>query len=83
MTLTPWRLTAGGQRARLLRRRHYFGSQCWTPGSTFTSKEVFTWAKSNNQRLLNVGDIGRTNNYNIMGYIERKVVNVLLADYEV
>uniref|UniRef100_A0A0E0R7Z2 Uncharacterized protein n=1 Tax=Oryza rufipogon TaxID=4529 RepID=A0A0E0R7Z2_ORYRU len=49
----------GGQRARL-RRRHCFGPRCRTLGSTLTSKEVFTWANSNNQRLLHVGDINRT-----------------------
>uniref|UniRef100_A0A0E0DY92 Uncharacterized protein n=1 Tax=Oryza meridionalis TaxID=40149 RepID=A0A0E0DY92_9ORYZ len=29
-------------------------------GNTLTSMEVFTWANSNNQRLLHVGDIDRT-----------------------
>uniref|UniRef100_A0A0E0J1K0 Uncharacterized protein n=1 Tax=Oryza nivara TaxID=4536 RepID=A0A0E0J1K0_ORYNI len=47
-----------GQRA--LRRRHCFGPRCRMLGSTLTSKEVFTWANSNNQRLLHVGDINRT-----------------------
>uniref|UniRef100_A0A0D9ZWN4 Uncharacterized protein n=1 Tax=Oryza glumipatula TaxID=40148 RepID=A0A0D9ZWN4_9ORYZ len=28
--------------------------------STLTSKEVFTWVNSNNQRLLHIGDIDRT-----------------------
>uniref|UniRef100_A0A0E0R7Q3 Uncharacterized protein n=1 Tax=Oryza rufipogon TaxID=4529 RepID=A0A0E0R7Q3_ORYRU len=42
----------GGQRR--LRPR------CWTLGNTLTSKEVFTWANSNNKRLLHVGDIDRT-----------------------
>uniref|UniRef100_A0A0E0KZS7 Uncharacterized protein n=1 Tax=Oryza punctata TaxID=4537 RepID=A0A0E0KZS7_ORYPU len=38
-----------------------FGPRCWTPGSSFTSKEeVFTWANSNNRRLLHVSDIDRT-----------------------
>uniref|UniRef100_A0A0D9Y4P8 Uncharacterized protein n=1 Tax=Oryza glumipatula TaxID=40148 RepID=A0A0D9Y4P8_9ORYZ len=45
---------------RLLRRRHCFGPRSRTPGNTLTSKEVFTWAKSNNWRLLHVGDIDRT-----------------------
>uniref|UniRef100_A0A0D3HLA8 Uncharacterized protein n=1 Tax=Oryza barthii TaxID=65489 RepID=A0A0D3HLA8_9ORYZ len=42
----------GGQRR--LRRRHYFRPRCWTLGNTLTSKEAFTWANSNNQRLLHV-----------------------------
>uniref|UniRef100_A0A0E0G5S7 Uncharacterized protein n=1 Tax=Oryza nivara TaxID=4536 RepID=A0A0E0G5S7_ORYNI len=49
----------GGGRRRL-RRWHYFSPRCWTLGSTLTSKEVFTWANSNNQRLLHIGDIDRT-----------------------
>uniref|UniRef100_A0A0E0DCR0 Uncharacterized protein n=1 Tax=Oryza meridionalis TaxID=40149 RepID=A0A0E0DCR0_9ORYZ len=49
----------GGGRRRL-RRRHYFGPRCWTLGSTLTNKEVFTWANSNNQQLLYIGDIDRT-----------------------
>uniref|UniRef100_A0A0E0HD18 Uncharacterized protein n=1 Tax=Oryza nivara TaxID=4536 RepID=A0A0E0HD18_ORYNI len=48
----------GGQQR--LRRKHCFGPRCRTLGSTLTSKEVFTWANSNNQRLLHVGDIDRT-----------------------
>uniref|UniRef100_A0A0E0JXU8 Uncharacterized protein n=1 Tax=Oryza punctata TaxID=4537 RepID=A0A0E0JXU8_ORYPU len=32
---------------------------------TFTSKEVFTCAKSNNRRLLHVNDTGRTSKSNI------------------
>uniref|UniRef100_A0A0E0PK27 Uncharacterized protein n=1 Tax=Oryza rufipogon TaxID=4529 RepID=A0A0E0PK27_ORYRU len=28
--------------------------------NTLTSKEVFTWVNSNNQRLLHIGDIDRT-----------------------
>uniref|UniRef100_A0A0E0R7Q4 Uncharacterized protein n=1 Tax=Oryza rufipogon TaxID=4529 RepID=A0A0E0R7Q4_ORYRU len=48
----------GGQRR--LRRRHYFRPRCWTLGNILTSKEVFTWANSNNKRLLHVGDIDRT-----------------------
>uniref|UniRef100_A0A0E0R742 Uncharacterized protein n=1 Tax=Oryza rufipogon TaxID=4529 RepID=A0A0E0R742_ORYRU len=40
----------GGGRRRL-RRRHCFGPRCRTLGSTLTSKEVFTWANTNNQRL--------------------------------
>uniref|UniRef100_A0A0E0E0A8 Uncharacterized protein n=1 Tax=Oryza meridionalis TaxID=40149 RepID=A0A0E0E0A8_9ORYZ len=48
----------GGQRR--LRRRHCFGPRYQTLGNTLTSKEVFTWANSNNQRLLHVGDIDRT-----------------------
>uniref|UniRef100_A0A0E0E1U7 Uncharacterized protein n=1 Tax=Oryza meridionalis TaxID=40149 RepID=A0A0E0E1U7_9ORYZ len=48
-----------GRRARL-RRRHCFGPHCRTLGSTLTSKEVFNWANSNNQRLLHVVDIDRT-----------------------
>uniref|UniRef100_A0A0E0HQ93 Uncharacterized protein n=1 Tax=Oryza nivara TaxID=4536 RepID=A0A0E0HQ93_ORYNI len=35
--------------------RHCFGPRC----RTLTSKEVFTWANRNNQRLLHVGDIDR------------------------
>uniref|UniRef100_A0A0E0FAP0 Uncharacterized protein n=1 Tax=Oryza meridionalis TaxID=40149 RepID=A0A0E0FAP0_9ORYZ len=42
---------------RRLRRRHCFKPQCRTPGNTLTSKELFTWAKRNNRRLLHVGDI--------------------------
>uniref|UniRef100_A0A0E0A9H7 Uncharacterized protein n=1 Tax=Oryza glumipatula TaxID=40148 RepID=A0A0E0A9H7_9ORYZ len=49
----------GGGRRRL-RRRHCFGPRCRTLGNTLTSKEVFNWANSNNQRLLHVGDIDRT-----------------------
>uniref|UniRef100_A0A0E0FLP0 Uncharacterized protein n=1 Tax=Oryza nivara TaxID=4536 RepID=A0A0E0FLP0_ORYNI len=52
----------GGGRGgrRRLRRRHCFGPRCRTLGSTLTSKKVFTWANSNNQRLLHhVGDIDR------------------------
>uniref|UniRef100_A0A0E0KBD5 Uncharacterized protein n=1 Tax=Oryza punctata TaxID=4537 RepID=A0A0E0KBD5_ORYPU len=30
--------------------------RCRTPSNTFTSNEVFTWAKSNNWWLLHVGD---------------------------
>uniref|UniRef100_A0A0D3H4H5 Uncharacterized protein n=1 Tax=Oryza barthii TaxID=65489 RepID=A0A0D3H4H5_9ORYZ len=37
-----------------------FGPHYRTLGSTLTSKEVFNWANSNNQRLLHVGDIDRT-----------------------
>uniref|UniRef100_A0A0E0RH51 Uncharacterized protein n=1 Tax=Oryza rufipogon TaxID=4529 RepID=A0A0E0RH51_ORYRU len=48
----------GGRRARL-RRRHYFGPRCRTLGITLTSKEVFTYTNSNNQRLLHVDDIDR------------------------
>jgi hypothetical protein len=48
----------GGQ--RLLRRSHCFGPRSRTPGNTLTSKEVFTWAKSNNWRLLHIGDIDIT-----------------------
>uniref|UniRef100_A0A0D3HVM6 Uncharacterized protein n=1 Tax=Oryza barthii TaxID=65489 RepID=A0A0D3HVM6_9ORYZ len=46
----------GGQR----RLRHCFGPRCRTLGSTLTSKEVFTWANSNNQRLLHIANIDRT-----------------------
>uniref|UniRef100_A0A0D3FMS7 Uncharacterized protein n=1 Tax=Oryza barthii TaxID=65489 RepID=A0A0D3FMS7_9ORYZ len=49
----------GGGR-RWLRRRHCFGPRHQTLGSTLTSKEVFTWANSNNQRLLHVSDIDGT-----------------------
>uniref|UniRef100_A0A0E0M0F8 Uncharacterized protein n=1 Tax=Oryza punctata TaxID=4537 RepID=A0A0E0M0F8_ORYPU len=49
----------GGGR-RQLRRRRCFGPHYRTSGNTLTSKDVFTWAKSNNQRLLHVGDIDRT-----------------------
>uniref|UniRef100_A0A0E0F5G0 Uncharacterized protein n=1 Tax=Oryza meridionalis TaxID=40149 RepID=A0A0E0F5G0_9ORYZ len=49
----------GGRRTRL-RRRHCFGPRCRTLGNTLTSKEVFTWANSNNQRLLHNGNINRT-----------------------
>uniref|UniRef100_A0A0E0BIS2 Uncharacterized protein n=1 Tax=Oryza glumipatula TaxID=40148 RepID=A0A0E0BIS2_9ORYZ len=48
-----WPSSGGWQR---LRRRHCFGPRCWTLGSTLTSKEVFTWANSNNQRLLHMMD---------------------------
>uniref|UniRef100_A0A0E0NZH7 Uncharacterized protein n=1 Tax=Oryza rufipogon TaxID=4529 RepID=A0A0E0NZH7_ORYRU len=48
----------GGQRR--LRRRRYFGPRYRTPDNTLTSKEVFTWAKSNNRRLFHVGDIDKT-----------------------
>uniref|UniRef100_A0A0D3FT62 Uncharacterized protein n=1 Tax=Oryza barthii TaxID=65489 RepID=A0A0D3FT62_9ORYZ len=34
-------------------------------GNTLTSKEVFTWANSNNQRLLHVDDIDRTSKFYI------------------
>uniref|UniRef100_A0A0E0MWH2 Uncharacterized protein n=1 Tax=Oryza rufipogon TaxID=4529 RepID=A0A0E0MWH2_ORYRU len=45
---------------RRLRRRHCFGPRCRTLGSTLTSNKVFTWANSNNQRLLHhVGGIDR------------------------
>uniref|UniRef100_A0A0E0FH51 Uncharacterized protein n=1 Tax=Oryza nivara TaxID=4536 RepID=A0A0E0FH51_ORYNI len=37
-----------------------FGPRCRTLGITLTSKEVFTWANNNNQRLLHIGDIDRT-----------------------
>uniref|UniRef100_A0A0E0FD63 Uncharacterized protein n=1 Tax=Oryza meridionalis TaxID=40149 RepID=A0A0E0FD63_9ORYZ len=47
----------GGGRRRL---RHCFVPRCRTLGSTLTSKEVFTWANSNNQRLLHVANIDRT-----------------------
>uniref|UniRef100_A0A0E0K0D1 Uncharacterized protein n=1 Tax=Oryza punctata TaxID=4537 RepID=A0A0E0K0D1_ORYPU len=47
----------GGQQR--LRRRHCFGPRCRTPSSTLTSKEVFTCAKSNNRRLLDVNNIDR------------------------
>uniref|UniRef100_A0A0E0M568 F-box domain-containing protein n=1 Tax=Oryza punctata TaxID=4537 RepID=A0A0E0M568_ORYPU len=46
----------GGGR-RWLRR--CFGPRCRTPGITLTSKGVFTWAKSNDRRLLHIGDINR------------------------
>uniref|UniRef100_A0A0E0JA49 Uncharacterized protein n=1 Tax=Oryza nivara TaxID=4536 RepID=A0A0E0JA49_ORYNI len=49
----------GGRRARM-RRRHYFGPRCWTLGITLTSKEVFTYTNSKNQRLLHVDDIDRS-----------------------
>uniref|UniRef100_A0A0E0LCQ3 Uncharacterized protein n=1 Tax=Oryza punctata TaxID=4537 RepID=A0A0E0LCQ3_ORYPU len=49
----------GGGRLRL-RRRRCFEPCCRTPGSTLTSKEVFTYAKGNNRRLFHVGDIDRT-----------------------
>ncbi|EEC84449.1 hypothetical protein OsI_31069 [Oryza sativa Indica Group] len=45
----------GGDR-RLLRRRHCLGPRYRTLGSTLTSKEVFTWANSKNQRLLHMMD---------------------------
>uniref|UniRef100_A0A0E0MJ01 Uncharacterized protein n=1 Tax=Oryza punctata TaxID=4537 RepID=A0A0E0MJ01_ORYPU len=60
---TPWRLTAVA--GEWLRRRCCFGPRCRTPGSIFTSKEVFTWSKSNNQRLLHSGDIDRTSKFYI------------------
>uniref|UniRef100_A0A0E0PYT6 Uncharacterized protein n=1 Tax=Oryza rufipogon TaxID=4529 RepID=A0A0E0PYT6_ORYRU len=43
-----------------MRRRHCFDPRRQTLGNTLTSKEVFTRANSNNQRLLHVGDIDRT-----------------------
>uniref|UniRef100_A0A0E0K3N3 Uncharacterized protein n=1 Tax=Oryza punctata TaxID=4537 RepID=A0A0E0K3N3_ORYPU len=46
----------GGGRRRL-RGRRYFGPRCRTLGSTLTSKEVFTYAKSKNRQLLRVSDI--------------------------
>uniref|UniRef100_A0A0E0AU43 Uncharacterized protein n=1 Tax=Oryza glumipatula TaxID=40148 RepID=A0A0E0AU43_9ORYZ len=49
----------GGGRPRL-RRRHCFGPHYRTLGSTLTSKEMFTWANSNNHRLLHIGYIDRT-----------------------
>uniref|UniRef100_A0A0E0DWJ4 Uncharacterized protein n=1 Tax=Oryza meridionalis TaxID=40149 RepID=A0A0E0DWJ4_9ORYZ len=49
-----------GDGRRQLRRRHYFGPCRRTLGSTLTSKEVFTWANSNNQQLLHIGDIDKT-----------------------
>uniref|UniRef100_A0A0E0NZY6 Uncharacterized protein n=1 Tax=Oryza rufipogon TaxID=4529 RepID=A0A0E0NZY6_ORYRU len=49
----------GGGR-RWLRRRHCFGPLHQTLGNTLTSKEVFTWANSNNQWLLHVSDIDGT-----------------------
>uniref|UniRef100_A0A0D3GHJ0 Uncharacterized protein n=1 Tax=Oryza barthii TaxID=65489 RepID=A0A0D3GHJ0_9ORYZ len=54
---------SGGQRR--LRRRHYIGPRCRTLSNTLTSKEVFTWANSNNQQLLHVGDIDRTSKFYI------------------
>uniref|UniRef100_A0A0E0KMT1 Uncharacterized protein n=1 Tax=Oryza punctata TaxID=4537 RepID=A0A0E0KMT1_ORYPU len=37
-----------------------FGPRCRTLSSAFTSKEeVFTWAMSNNRRLLHISDINR------------------------
>uniref|UniRef100_A0A0E0LBS9 Uncharacterized protein n=1 Tax=Oryza punctata TaxID=4537 RepID=A0A0E0LBS9_ORYPU len=50
----------GGDRWRL-RRRRCFEPHRWTPSNTFTSKKVFSWVKSNNRRMLHVGDIDRTN----------------------
>uniref|UniRef100_A0A0E0M795 Uncharacterized protein n=1 Tax=Oryza punctata TaxID=4537 RepID=A0A0E0M795_ORYPU len=52
----------GGGR-RVLRRRRYFGPRYRTLGNTFTSKEVFIWAKSNNRWLLHVGDIDRASKF--------------------
>uniref|UniRef100_A0A0E0KB53 Uncharacterized protein n=1 Tax=Oryza punctata TaxID=4537 RepID=A0A0E0KB53_ORYPU len=43
-----------------LRRRSCLRPCCRTPSNTFTSKEVFTWAKSNNRRLLHIGGIDMT-----------------------
>uniref|UniRef100_A0A0E0CL56 Uncharacterized protein n=1 Tax=Oryza meridionalis TaxID=40149 RepID=A0A0E0CL56_9ORYZ len=48
-----------GGRPRLT-RRHHFGPRCRTLDNTLTSNKVFTWANSNNQQLLHVGDIDRT-----------------------
>uniref|UniRef100_A0A0E0MCG8 Uncharacterized protein n=1 Tax=Oryza punctata TaxID=4537 RepID=A0A0E0MCG8_ORYPU len=44
-----------GSGQQRLRRRRCFGPRCRTSGNTFTSKEVFTWTKSNNRQLLHVG----------------------------
>uniref|UniRef100_A0A0E0JFQ2 Uncharacterized protein n=1 Tax=Oryza punctata TaxID=4537 RepID=A0A0E0JFQ2_ORYPU len=41
------------------RLRHCFGPRCRKSGITLTSKEVFTWAKSNKRLLLHVGNINR------------------------
>nr|BAD54249.1 hypothetical protein [Oryza sativa Japonica Group]BAD54332.1 hypothetical protein [Oryza sativa Japonica Group] len=49
-----------GSGRRQMRRRHCFDPRRQTLGNTLTSKEVFTRANSNNQRLLHVGDIDRT-----------------------
>uniref|UniRef100_A0A0E0Q768 Uncharacterized protein n=1 Tax=Oryza rufipogon TaxID=4529 RepID=A0A0E0Q768_ORYRU len=51
---------ASGGRWRF-RQRHRSGPRCQTLGNTLTSKKVFTWANSNNQRLLHVDDIDGTN----------------------
>uniref|UniRef100_A0A0E0JYF1 Uncharacterized protein n=1 Tax=Oryza punctata TaxID=4537 RepID=A0A0E0JYF1_ORYPU len=71
--MKPWRLTAvAGERcaperrtmtSQWLRRRRCFGPRYRTLGITFTSEEVFTWAKSNNRRLLHVSDIDKTSNW--------------------
>uniref|UniRef100_A0A0E0RFB5 Uncharacterized protein n=1 Tax=Oryza rufipogon TaxID=4529 RepID=A0A0E0RFB5_ORYRU len=45
---------------RRLRQRRGFNPRCRTPGNILTNKEVFTWAKRNNRRLLHVGDIDKT-----------------------
>uniref|UniRef100_A0A0E0E317 Uncharacterized protein n=1 Tax=Oryza meridionalis TaxID=40149 RepID=A0A0E0E317_9ORYZ len=48
----------GGGR-RQLRRRCCLGPRCRTLVSTITNKDVFTWAKSKNRRLLHVDDVDR------------------------
>uniref|UniRef100_A0A0E0KHG4 Uncharacterized protein n=1 Tax=Oryza punctata TaxID=4537 RepID=A0A0E0KHG4_ORYPU len=50
----------GGGRRRL-RRRRCFGPRFRMLGNTLTSKEAFTYAKSNNRRLLHVDAIDRRN----------------------
>uniref|UniRef100_A0A0E0BQN3 Uncharacterized protein n=1 Tax=Oryza glumipatula TaxID=40148 RepID=A0A0E0BQN3_9ORYZ len=51
---------------RRLRQRRGFKPRCQTPGNVLTNKEVFTWAKRNNRRLLHVGDIDKTSKNSVV-----------------